>query len=240
MAPYRSAFIVAGIACLALLQTTQAQNSTGSSDDPVLDVFFIQDDSLGVAGLGDQQLAGSLISAVSPLPCAYRREADRWYPKQNPTQTVLALECVGNDIDVDICGDHPITVTYGPRTFVYADQVGNVGATVSCSLDGTTSSAKCSATLVAPAQVFTNPLIGSSELNSLITASGVQLSTASVTGTVMPSDMTQYSVTITAGQAALASASAQSTSPAGNSGAKLSPVFSGFFAGIVSLTMMVL
>lgn len=72
MAPYRSVFIAAGIAFLALLQTGQAQNSTGSGDDPVINVFFIQDDSLGVAGLSDQQLAGSIITAVSTSPCSSR------------------------------------------------------------------------------------------------------------------------------------------------------------------------
>lgn len=151
---------------------------------------------------------------------------------------MVALECVGDDIDLDVCGDHPVTVTYGPRTFVYSDQEGNIGATVSCSLAESTKSAKCSATLVAPAAVFTDPLMGTSELSSLITASGVALSTAAVTGTVMPSDMTEYPVTITAGQAALASASAQSTNASGNSGSKFAPRLSGMFIGILSFAMI--
>jgi hypothetical protein len=132
-----------------------------------------------------------------------------------------------------------LTVTYGPRTFAYADSTGNLGATVSCSLAESTKSALCTAIVVAPVQVFTDANIGSSELSEFITATGLTLSTASVSVTVSSSLMTTYPVTITAGQELLASASAQAAA-SGNSGTKLGPVFSGFVAGILSLTMMLL
>lgn len=132
-----------------------------------------------------------------------------------------------------------MTVTYGPRTFVVAESTGNIGATASCSLAESTRSAFCTAILVAPVQVFTDALIESLELSELITATGLTLSTASISGTVMPSDMTVYSVTVTAGQELLASASAQ-TAASGNGGTKLGPLFSGFVAGVLSLTMLLL
>lgn len=147
------------------------------------------------------------------------------------------MECVGPNIDTSLCGDHPWTVTYGPRTWICDDKNGNIALTAKCSLAQSTSSALCSMTLVAPKEAFTN---ANADLSELITATDVTLSTTVGTATVGPTDMVNLSVTVTGGQDILAAASTAIATPTGNSGTKLGPVFSGFIAAILSLTMMLL
>jgi hypothetical protein len=70
MAPYRTTIFAVGLAFFALLQTSQAQNSTGNLTGQVIDVLFLRDQTYVKADLGDQQLVGSVAEAVSPWPCS--------------------------------------------------------------------------------------------------------------------------------------------------------------------------
>ncbi|KEF55224.1 uncharacterized protein A1O9_08878 [Exophiala aquamarina CBS 119918] len=148
---------------------------------------------------------------------------------------VVLMECVGSNIDTGLCGNHLWIVTYGPRTWVYDDSNGNIALTAKCSLAQSTSSVVCSMTLAAPKEVFTNT---NADVSALITATGVPLSSKVVTATVRPTDMVSLSVTITGGQEILAAAA--TATPAGSSGTKISPLFSGFIASFLSPTMMLL
>lgn len=80
MAPLRSTLFAVSIALVGLLHPIQAQNSTnstGDAGDPVLDVFFIQNDSVGGPVLESQQLAGSVVTAVSFQPCSCSQDLTR-------------------------------------------------------------------------------------------------------------------------------------------------------------------
>ena len=103
----------------------------------------------------------------------------------------------------------------------------------------------CVGEIAAPEQVFTDPLIASSDLSELLTATTVSDLSTSYTGTLSSTDFTFLPVTITAGQEKLGSASSASASSSGGDGNGAGSVksnlgISGPVAGFLGMVMMVL
>jgi len=135
MSPSLSIFFTASLAIFSLVPTIQAQNSTnstGGSDDLVLDVLLIEDPRVGAAvSLGSQQMVGAVITA-------------------NPSSTVIRMSCVDPNTDTEVCPYIHAFVPYGPTTWNYHHAAGVLDTTAKCSLTQSTSSAICTQTLVGP------------------------------------------------------------------------------------------
>ncbi|KIX07623.1 uncharacterized protein Z518_02276 [Rhinocladiella mackenziei CBS 650.93] len=209
-------------ALFGLLSTSvRAQNDTTEIDGPVIDVLYITDQSLLGTTLQDYQLAGEVLEA-------------------NPSTTVLAIECLGDGIDTDVCGADAATLTFGSTTWLASDSTGNVELTVDCSIARNTESAVCEEAIKAPAQVFTDPYINPAEITSLITASVDDISSTTFTATLGSTLLTYLPITITAGDELLASASAQATAEGNNAAARSSVMLNGLVAGVMGVMILLL
>ena len=161
---------------------------------------------------------------------------------QDASTTVLAFQCTGSNVDTSVCGTVSQTVTYGTTTYMAAETAGNLGVTLDCSIATDSASALCTGEIAAPAAIFTDPSLQLSEISSLDTASGVQMSSTTVSVTLDSAEFTFLPVTVTAGQDKLssASASASSGSASGNGAGSLQAevAVSGLMAGFLGMVMM--
>jgi hypothetical protein len=160
----------------------------------------------------------------------------------------VAVECTGSSIDTDVCGTEPQTITYGSTTWIASETTGNLGVTLQCSIAQNSESAVCTGEIDAPEQIFTDPLIASSDLSELLTATTVDVLSTAYSGTISSTDFTFLPVTITAGQDKLAGASSAADSSSssgggdGNGAGSLQSNLglSGLIAGFLGLVMMAL
>jgi hypothetical protein len=154
----------------------------------------------------------------------------------------VAVECTGSSIDTSVCGTEPQTITFGSTTWLASETSGNLGLTLDCSIAQNTESAVCTGEIEAPEQIFTDPLIASSDVSSLLTATTASILSTSFSGTISSTDFTFLPVTVTAGQDKLGSASSSSGGGDGNGvgGLKANLGISAAIAGVLGLVALVL